>query len=413
MEKSLRPGGTLHLEQYEDWNDLRRLRHAWEALLAESRSRTIFLTREWLEPWWNSFGARRRLVGLAASEGGDELAGLALLYRERRRIAAGISLEVLRLVGDGSTDSDSLDFLARPGCELLFAQAVLGWCAQHESEWDILELNTVPAESPVASAIASEMATRGWLCWQQESVHQIVRLPGNWEEYLGSLSRNMRTAVNTKIRRIEKRYQVRQRRCEKPDDLPLFLEHLFAMHTSRWQLQQKPGSFGVPARRQFYGEMAQHFLERGWLDFSLLELDGKVAAAEFGFRYGETYYFLQSGFDPAYASDSVGFVLKAQIFRGLIHDGIKFYDFLGEDDPYKLRWGAETHMYIHRRCARPGSRGALYIGLARAASGGKAWLRGKLPKQAWGVLSGSYRRLLARRNPGTDNSDGAAASGDE
>src|SRR6266849_9588434 len=113
MEKSLRPGGTLHLEQYEDWNDLRRLRPAWEALLAESRSRTIFLTREWLEPWWNSFGARRRLVGLAASEGGDELAGLALLYRERRRIAAGISLEVLRLVGDGSTDSDSLDFLAR------------------------------------------------------------------------------------------------------------------------------------------------------------------------------------------------------------------------------------------------------------------------------------------------------------
>lgn len=403
----------MRLEQYGDWEEVRRLRGAWEALLAASPSRTIFLTQEWLEPWWHSFGAGRPLVGLAASDGGGQLTGLALMYRERRRSAAGITVAVLRLVGDGSTDSDSLDFLARPGLELAFAKAVLDWCAQHESEWDVLELNTVPAESPVAGAIASELASRGWVCWQQESVHQIVRLPGSWEDYLGSLSRNMRTAINSKVRRIEKRYEVRRRSCEKSEELPSFLERLFAMHTSRWQMRQKPGSFVEPARRQFYDEMARSFLERRWLDFSLLELDGKAVAAEFGFRYGESYYFLQSGFDPAYASDSVGFVLKAQIFRGLIHEGMKYYDFLGEDDPYKLRWGAEIHTYIHRRCARPGSRGALYINLTRTASRSKAWLRGKLPKQTWEALSGTYRRLLARRNSGPENSNGAAASKDE
>ena len=403
--------GTLKLEKIESWETLSRLRPAWEALLAESPSRTIFLTWEWLKPWWDAYGASRRLLALAATDDHGKLAGLALFYMESRK-SAGVALRVLRLLGDGSTDSDSLDLIVRAGEEDRFVHQVLDWCAQHEEEWDLLEWNTVPKESPIARAMEKETAARRWICWQRETAHQIVKLPSSWEEYLSSLSKNMRSSINTKIRRIEKHYQARRRRCETAEELPQFLEHLYAMHTNRWQLREEPGSFLLPERRQFYADMAREFLARGWLDFSLLELDSKPVAAEFGFRFGKSYYFLQSGFDPAYSSDSVGFVLKALVFRAMIQEGMELYDFLGENDPYKSRWGAQANSYLYRRCARPGSRGAIMIGVTRSVNQGKAWLRAHLPNSALKALRGTYQRFRTMKQSASKNETGTSGNGE-
>lgn len=386
----------LHFQEYRTWDELARIRTAWEELLAESPSRTIFLTWEWLKPWWDAFGKDRQLMALAASDDDGNLAGLALLSAQPHRIAAGITLKTLQLLGDGSTDSDTLDFIFRDGYEAPFVKGVIDWCAQHQSEWDILELNTVPKQSAIAREIQNEITARGWVCSERENVHQIVALPGKWEEYVSSLSKNMRASVNSKMRKLEKRYQVNRRKCGSPEELAEFLDQLYRMHTLRWKLLEQSGSFFLPARREFYSVMANAFLERGWLDFWLLELNGQPAAAEFGFHYGKTYYFLQTGFDPAYFADSVGIVLKAQIFRELIERGMESYDFLGDDDPYKQRWAPQTHTTLFRTCARPGTRGSLYMGFNRSVKRGKAWLRARFPKQTWEKLRGSYRRLHSK-----------------
>ncbi len=406
-------GSKLQLQEYKSWDELALIRTAWEGLLAESPSRTIFLTWEWLKPWWDAFGGGRRLIALAAPDDEGGLVGLALLSSERRRIVTGITLKTLRLLGDGSTDSDTLDFIVREGYEGSFVKSVLDWCAQHESEWDLLELNTVPQSSAVARELENEFAARGWVCWQKEIVHQIVALPGKWEEYLSSLSKNMRTSVNSKMRKLEKRYQVQRRKCASSEELPEFLDQLYRLHTLRWKLLEQSGSFFLPARRQFYSEMAGAFLQRGWLDFWLLELDGKPAAAEFGFHHGKTYYFLQTGFDPDYFADSVGIVLKAQIFRELIEQGMEAYDFLGHDDPYKQRWAPQTHTILFRTCARPGTRGSLFIELTRSANRSKAWLRARFPKQAWERLRGTYHRLLTKPSAAPKNSPASEQGGEE
>ena len=249
--------GKMHLEQYEGWTELERVRPAWESLLLASPERTIFLTWEWLKPWWNAYGNGQRVIGLAAYEESKELVGLALLSFEKRITPLG-TLKFLCLLGDGTKDSDSLDFIVRSGCEQEFAAAVLDWCTQHRAEWDLLSLNTVPAESPAAKALGTELAARRWICWQRENDHQVVHLPGNWEEYFSGLSRKMRKEINQKTRRIEKNYQSIRRRCQSQEELPHFLEQLFDLHTKRWSLRHEAGSFSLPARRQFYAEAGDH-----------------------------------------------------------------------------------------------------------------------------------------------------------
>ena len=81
------------------------------------------------------------------------------------------------------------------------------------------------------------------------------------------------------------------------------LEELFELHQKRWQSEGQPGSFSsLTRRRRFYQDLSAVLLQRNWLEFWLLEIDGKTVAADYGFRYGDTVYALQAGFDLAYGA---------------------------------------------------------------------------------------------------------------
>jgi CelD/BcsL family acetyltransferase involved in cellulose biosynthesis len=196
-----------------------------------------------------------------------------------------------------------------------------------------------------------------------------------------------------RTRRLEKKCEVQIRRCAEEGELDSLLQSLYELHGKHWQLRGLPGSFHSPARRQFYGELARLLLEHGRLEFWVMELERKVVAAQFGFRYGTTVFSLQEGFDPEYAADSVGYVLRGQVLKQLIDDGVRCYDFLGGVGESKIRWGAREGHYVNLRFARPRSVGAAYLHAQRYAGESKSWLRRHLPERTWAVLHGLNSRL--------------------
>lgn len=385
--------GSLSVRRLRSWDEVARLCPPWNELLASSSSRTAFLTWEWLSSWWSAFGSSQELMLLACQDGDGNVVGAAPLYRARLGSPFSVPLRMLRLVGVGSGDSDNLDFVIRQGGEAAAVRACLDWLWDHPSEWDVLELTTVPAESSVVRALLADLDGRRARYARGEWVHLAIPLPGNWEAYHRALSKKMRWATSYSVRHLERLHHVRLRRCESEAELPSCLEALFRLHTARWGLRGEAGNFGLPQRRGFYADVARRFLAAGRLDFWLLDVDGRPAAVHFGFRYAGTHYHLDGGFDPAYRSLSVGLVLQALVVRQLIQDGIREYDFLGGDDAYKLRWGAERRSYLRLRCARPGSLGALYILGVRAAELGRAWVRARPTGGGWAVARGIYRRL--------------------
>jgi len=74
----------------------------------------------------------------------------------------------------------------------------------------------------------------------------------------------------------------------------------------------------------------------------LLRLDGRPAAAVYGLRYGPTFSFYQSGFDPALARHSVGLVALGLSIREAIAEGATEYDLLHGREPYKFLWARRT-----------------------------------------------------------------------
>jgi CelD/BcsL family acetyltransferase involved in cellulose biosynthesis len=394
MSQSASP--ELRVESYRTLDALQSIVPAWEALLAHYPLTSTFSTWEWFAPWWHAFGKDRDLLALGFWQG-EDLVGFAALSYARERRARGIRLKVLRLMGDGSGDSDNLDIPVRPGCEALVTSAFLRYLAKNKGEWDVLELNTLPSGSLLATALAVAAEQQNWKMVQSQRVASVVSLPATWEEYLQQLSSEDQKNLTRYSRRLEKRYETKVYRVTQESELDRCLEALFRLHQQRWEADGQPGSFGSEQRRLFYHDLSRALLRRGWLELWALELNAEYAAVQYAFRYRDVVYQLQEGNDPRRSSDRVGFILRGEVMKQLIAEGVRAYDFLGGQPGYKARWGAKVTHYQDIHLARPNSFGSIYLSTLQTAVQGKEWLRKQLPESAW--------TLLHRLNVGMRNGD--------
>jgi CelD/BcsL family acetyltransferase involved in cellulose biosynthesis len=373
---------NLTIVAHESLESLEQLRPEWETLLGEYPPSTTFSTYEWLVPWWRAFGGTDRLLVLALRDTSSALVGLAPLAVTVRQVFP-VSLRVLRMMGDGSHDSDNLDLPVRPGFEEAFSRSLLDWMQQNSRLWDVCELNTLPANSSSGTRLSADLAKRKWRGVTSTRPQTVVELAESWEAYLKKISSKERGKIGLRTRRLEKKFEVRIRRCSEEAEIDVFLQALFELHGKHWQQRGLPGTLHSPARRQFYGELARLLLARRRLEFWILELNGKVVAAQFGLRHQTTVFSLQEGFDPEYAADSVGYVLRSHVLQQIISEGVRRYDFLGGTDDSKMRWGGELRSYLNLHFARPVSRGSLHLTLKSGGGRSRAWLRNHLPAAVW------------------------------
>jgi|HubBroStandDraft_1064217.scaffolds.fasta_scaffold09613_3 CelD/BcsL family acetyltransferase involved in cellulose biosynthesis len=391
---ALADGQKLNVRVLTTLESLEELRPAWEELLSQYPQSSIFSAWEWLAPWWRAFGADQQLHVLAFEDLSSRLVGLAPLSISVHA-DLGKKWKALRLMGDGSGDSDNLDVPVVPGCADRVALQLLRYLEHQSSLWDFCEFNTLPAESWVANRLMSLLEEKGWSYSTGQTPRCSVSLPGDWEAYLAELSSKVRKNYKYYHRKFEKQPATRIYRCSSDADWLARLEELFELHQKRWQSEGQPGSFSSLTRRGFYQDLSAVLLQRNWLEFWLLEIDGKTVATDYGFRYGDTAYALQAGFDLAHGLDSPGFYLKGRMLKALIESGVRRYDFLGGFTESKARWNAQPSYYRHIHFALPGSRGTFYLAIRRDLRKGKEWLRRHLPETAWKFLHGFKARIRA------------------
>ena len=359
------------------WDELEQFRASWDRLLQTNPATSIFQTPEWLAAWWRAFGSDKKLLGLVFTDAEGYALGIAPLYREQNSFF-GRTLTTLRMVGAGSGDSDALDFITSPGSEEVCAGAFIAWLNQ-QKDWDVGALETFPQNSLVGKRIGTRLREAGWSVDTTLTPNFVVDLPAAWPQYLNSLEPSFRPLLTRYPKRLQSRYRIRIMRSERAEDLKDHLEILFRLHQMRWTGRGEPGAFASTDRRGFYVSMAATFLQRGWLEFWLLELDGEIVGAQFCFRYNDTVSLLQEGFHPKYAGEKIGYALRAHVLEEMIRSGAKRYDFLGGDDPYKAKFRAHQENYLNLFFAGPSRLGRAYVAVQRRKRQIKTWLKSRLP----------------------------------
>jgi peptidoglycan/xylan/chitin deacetylase (PgdA/CDA1 family)/CelD/BcsL family acetyltransferase involved in cellulose biosynthesis len=383
--------------------DLERLRPEWEKILGQSASETIFLTGEWVNAWWGSYGKAGELSILAAVDEEGVMRGIAPLRRQTLR-RSGQSRQALIFIGDGTTDSDYLDFIIERGYEPQVLEAFHRYWMSQVREGSIVALNEIPATSPHLPLLKT-LAARDGMLWSETDVPcGTVHLPETWEAYLAMLRPRFRTKVRSVLRNFEKREEVKFGFCENAEQLDRLLPALFDLHTRRWAQDGKAGVFTREGKCDFYRALSPALLNCNRLRFSWLEWNGRILACQYGFVYNGAYSQLQEGYEPAAEHWNSGAGLRAWSIRRLIEEGVREYDFLGGIGRHKTDWGAEVKYSKQIVMARRNWKNLLFCR-------GREWeeqTKELLKKAAPERLLAAYKAGRARQQPTVEASDGAA-----
>ena len=385
------PRGVLSVHICSAWDELDQFREQWNRMLEANPAASIFQTPEWLASWWQAYGQNRNFLALVFENSVGDVVGIVPFFSDQIPFV-GYGLKTLRMVGAGSGDSDGLNIITAPGYENDCTKAFIAWFAS-QKKWHLCQMETLPQHSLAAESLLHETQQSGMSIDSTLTPNFIIDLPPTWQQYLDSLEPSFRPLLTRYPKRLQSRFTVQFLRCEKQGDLKGQLDTLFDLHQMRWTGRGEAGAFAGTERRDFYYRMAAAFLQRGWLEFWLLELNGETVGAQFCFRYNDTVSLLQEGFHPKYASEKIGYALKAHLLQEMIRFGTRRYDFLGGADPYKSKFGAHQENYLNLFIAGPSRRARFYLQVQKLKREIKGWVKRKLPS---GVVAAYRGRATPR-----------------
>ncbi len=327
----------MSIEVIDKIERLEAIAGEWDAVLASSRADTVFLTSDWLISWWKGYQPSGRLLCLAVRDNEGKALGFAPFYVRQKKIA-GISYRALLFLGDGTHESEYLDIFIREHNENIVIPQILDWLSANHKCWDVCEWNIIPDNSVSLGFIKKWAHERNGFFFSEAYECSYIELPDDYEQYLGSLSKNHRKYVRNLRNRAMKKAQAEFMVLDDPVLINDGLKNLYDLHTRRWNSVGQSGSFTDSGRLRFYQNMTARFRDRGWLRLCQLNLSGRPAAVQIGFLRNGIYSFLQEGYDPDLSHYRPGSVLRAMVIQELIEEGVKFYDFLGYPTPAKERW---------------------------------------------------------------------------
>lgn len=350
------------IEQFED------LGAEWDELLRASASDCVFLTHEWLVTWWKHLGEDRILSVLICRED-DKIVGVAPLARRHPQYSRMMP-ELLEFLGSGVIGSDYLDFIVRSGHERNVLKRISDYLCESGR---MLQLSQLRRGCSVASDLSQYLEQQGWLATDSRiNVCPFIRTGAHtWESYLATLSPSQRYNFNRRLKNLNRNFVVRLECARSPEDAVQALDTLIALHKKRRDFDGcLSEAFHTESVVAFHREFVKLAAGRGWLRLLTLSLDGEPAAALYGIRYGSTFYFYQSGFDPAYNKQSVGLVMMGLAIMTAIDEGASEYDFLHGNEEYKFHWAEEVRELGRLELYPPRTLGMIYrhaIDLNRAA----------------------------------------------
>ena len=308
------------------WKDFEAIEKEWDEILPRSVTNTIFVTPLWQKTWWRHFGAGQELY-LFTVKDGAELLGIAPLMLENG---------TLSFVG-GTDLFDYHDFLVPPGSEARFYEVLY----EHllTLDWRQLELTSVPQDSPTLSILPAVAEKSGATVESaEEDVAPLVELAGTWDGYLAGLRKKDRHELRRKMRRLDAADSARQYTCENPETLPDGMRDFFRLHRAS---SAEKHAFMTPERERFFLDVAIELASQGRFKLYFLEVDGIRVASCICFDYGDSYLLYNSGYEPSYASLSVGLINKALCIQDAIEKGKRSFEFLRGRERYKYNLGGK------------------------------------------------------------------------
>jgi CelD/BcsL family acetyltransferase involved in cellulose biosynthesis len=354
-------------------------RATWDELAARNPWTTPFSRWAFQRAWWDAYGASahdQTLIVTAAggspggAEAGDPVAIVPLMHRHQVEPGDADTASKIRHGDTGnltpvpptakavffgaSYHADYATILAAPADLPAVAAAIVDHLAaadpdaadpDHPAPWDAIDLRRLRCGDPSAEALAAAFGERemsdGWtLNLEREDVCPVVHLPDGigFEDYLSSLDKKARHEIRRKLRRAEAVGDVALTRAPDPlAELEVFID----LHQRKWGDDGLfPPTPGGAASRVFIRRWFEEAGPDGPVQLLFLTVGDRRIAAGILVADGDRLMFYNAGIEPDARELSPGVIFAAESVRFAIDQGMRRFDFLRGNEPYKYEWGA-------------------------------------------------------------------------
>lgn len=315
--------------------DLTTLAQEWDDLVDRSADRSPWQRPGWALAWWRAFGRgslriwtmRRngRLVALAPlAHAGGGLRSPTNYHSP----AFGIVAE------DDATARSLLDEVLGSGPRQL--------C-----------LRFVPRQGATAAAALAAATHHGYRVLERTLERSpYIDTTGDWKTYLAGLDGKLRRELRRRRRKLEERGRVELTVGDGREHLDRLLAECFRVEALGTKGRRGTAIASDPSTSGFYRDVARWAAGRGILRVARLRLDGRAVAVDLALEEGGRHHLLKTGYDPALRTLAPGLLLRAGMIERAFATGLRSYEFLGADEPWKLEWTAATRELLDLRAFR-------------------------------------------------------------
>ena len=309
----------------------------------------FFLSWRWIGSWLRTTGIKPLLI--QATDNGQILALGLLTPSRRRRLMLGVNQICLHETGQAKFDAVMIEhnnFLIADRAPAHMVTDLLKALQTADARWDEIVLGGVGTDM-VAQAQAAGLT----VVTDRLSPDYGVTLPGPALAWEDTLSSNQRAQLRQSRSFAERMGPLMLKSADSPSQALDFFEKMIVLHTAYWQGRGKPGAFASPFSRSFHREVITAQGCSGAAQLLELSAGSEVLGYLYNFQYGERAYSYQSGF--SYSDDNrhrPGLLAHAMAIEQARQRGMRVYDFLAGDAPYKARLGQELGRLVWCRAQR-------------------------------------------------------------
>jgi hypothetical protein len=199
---------------------------------------------------------------------------------------------------------------------------------------DIIFLQHLRKDSNFYKYIFEQFRSSGNLLMMEPTTHRMLLLPETYEDFLLSISKNVRKNMRNYRNRLQKKYgnTISIKCYQKPSDLDTLLQDLEAIASKTYHRGLCVGFVANDATR----ERIRLDLRNGNHRSYILYIDLTPAAFWSGVKYADIFYMGITGFLPEYREDHLGISLLYKCIEDFCSDkSIRKIDFGLGDSEYK------------------------------------------------------------------------------
>jgi CelD/BcsL family acetyltransferase involved in cellulose biosynthesis len=352
------------------------LHRQWNAVALRTERPEVFYTCEWALAMQSAYGATLKPLLLLGYER-DELVGVASLATD----LSGRKIGFL-----AATTADYCDFLSAPERRSEFIDAA--FTELRKADAASISLANLPANSKTSDALRDKAREHNFYVYLRPAY-----LCSQVELGAGDQRQQLKAALVGKkklrryLRAMEKEGPVTFAHLQSWEQIQPELSTFAEAHVARFLHTRRVSSLATPERRLFLQELARRFDGCGVVTLSVLKIQDRPVAWNYGFQFHGSWFWYQPTFDSSEEENSPGHCLLSRIVAEACDmKGMDRVDLGLGAEGYKERFGNSTRQTLHAHVTGSWNRHAqekLRYGAASA-----------LKRSPW--LESAIRSLLGR-----------------